>query len=242
MKTCASLVNNLFSPRGKFKYLAVLVLVLAAAGLILFSAQPNIRVADFKQFLPAPSDLLTSPVARDSMPSEKNEPQKSVAGTNRAEALKNASAVTLDIKKPDEKRDTISIPMIGVLAPIVTAKSSDPDILHSLLDLGAVLYPESSNFGRAGQTILLGHSAPADWPKIKHDTLFSRLNELSPGDKITAIYGGTIYSYTVAQTKIFEKGTTAGFAAASGNSLVLVSCWPPGHDRQRIAVLALPSN
>jgi LPXTG-site transpeptidase (sortase) family protein len=142
---------------------------------------------------------------------------------------------------PAEINNTITIPKIGVFAPIVTAQTANAAKLHTLLDSGAVFYPGSADFGAKGQTILLGHSAPANWPKIKHDTLFSRLNELKSGESIEVTYGGRTYEYTVLATKIFPKGTDAGFAPYAGNSLVLVTCWPPGRDRQRIAVMALPS-
>jgi LPXTG-site transpeptidase (sortase) family protein len=134
--------------------------------------------------------------------------------------------------------DTISIPKINVFAPIVTAKTSDLTQLHALLDLGAVLYPASAVFGTVGQTILLGHSAPSDWPKIKHDTLFSRLNELAPGDMIRVHYAGQTYDYLIDSSQIIEKGANSDQIRDSTSALILLTCFPAGHDQKRLEVVA----
>jgi len=136
------------------------------------------------------------------------------------------------------KEDLVVVSKIEVAAPIVVSNTTDNAKLHSLLDLGAVFYPGSVTFGQTGQTILLGHSAPANWPKIKHDTIFSRLIELGPGDEVIVTYAGKTYYYSVNKTKIIEKGGDVPQTKADDNSLVLVSCWPPGRDLKRIAVEA----
>ena len=143
-------------------------------------------------------------------------------------------------KAAAELVDTITIPRIQANLPIVTARTTDAAILHSLLDSGAVLYPGSANFGQIGQTILLGHSAPVNWPNVKHDTAFSRINELEPGDTIDIRYNGTVFDYVVLGTRIIKKGADLPEMVTSGNSVLLVSCWPPGRDRDRIVVQALP--
>ncbi|MFA6376851.1 MAG: sortase, partial [Candidatus Paceibacterota bacterium] len=109
--------------------------------------------------------------------------------------------------------------------------------LKKLLDSGAVIYPTSAGLGIAGQTILLGHSAPAGWPEIKHDTIFSRIVDLVAGDKIIAVYDDKTYNYEVLQSQIIPKGGDIP-SIASGSSLVLVTCWPPGRDLKRLIVEA----
>jgi|GEM_PF-4991473 len=132
--------------------------------------------------------------------------------------------------------DIIEIKKINTCLPIVTAATDDVNKLHSLLDSGAVLYPESAQFGQVGQTILLGHSAPANWPNIKYDKAFSRINELEPGDAIKVSYRGATYSYSVSGTHIIDRGGQLPGDVMDGNSLLLVSCWPPGHNWKRIVV------
>jgi len=135
--------------------------------------------------------------------------------------------------------DTITIPKINISAPIITAQTADADAIHSLLDSGTVLYPGSVPFGQRGESVILGHSAPAGWPKIKYDWVFSELAELKEGDKIYITYANKKYSYTVAKIKILQAGQDLPGAIATANTLVLVSCWPPGKDINRLAVLAV---
>ena len=135
--------------------------------------------------------------------------------------------------------DMITIPEIDSQLPIVTATTTEMVELHSLLDLGVVLYPKSARFGQLGQTILLGHSAPVNWPKIKHDTAFSRIDELAAGSPILVNYKGNAYQYTVVRTQIINRGVNLPELPGNGNSLLLVSCWPPGRNLNRIVVEAM---
>ena len=108
------------------------------------------------------------------------------------------------------------------------------------LDQGVVYYPGSVYPGQTGQIVILGHSAPPGWPKIKHDWVFTDLNNLNVGDKIYIDLNNKQYSYTVKQKNIIDRGADVPTisAADSGNVLALISCWPPGKDYQRIAVMA----
>jgi Sortase (surface protein transpeptidase) len=107
-----------------------------------------------------------------------------------------------------------------------------------MLDSGAVVYPDSAQFGAVGQTIVLGHSAPPGWPEIKHDTIFSRIAELSFGSKIVAVYNDKTYTYSAVENRIIEKGGDIPKLAGADNVLVLVTCWPPGRDLKRMVVQA----
>lgn len=135
--------------------------------------------------------------------------------------------------------DAVTIPKISINAPIVTTQITDNAAIHSLLDTGVVLYPGSAEFGKMGETILLGHSAPPGWPKIKYDWVFTKISELKAGDLIRITYNNKNYSYTVVKTKILKPGEEIPGGIATANTLALVSCWPPGKDLQRIAVLAV---
>ncbi|MCK4355064.1 sortase [Candidatus Parcubacteria bacterium] len=135
-------------------------------------------------------------------------------------------------------KNSIKIPKIGISAPIVFTNSSNNQVLHKLLDKGVVYYPESVLFGENGQTIVLGHSAPANWPKIKYDWVFSRLNELNKGDKIIIYYDNQKYVYSVSRKIFLDKGEEIpeNHLTNNRNILISISCWPPGKDYKRIAV------
>ena len=132
----------------------------------------------------------------------------------------------------------IQIPKIGISAPLVFTDNSDNGYLHKKLDSGVVHYPRSALPGGSGQTIVLGHSAPANWPKIKYDWVFSNLNSLNVGDQIIITYNNKEYLYSVIRKAFLNKGEEMPQQdlTNSQNTLISVSCWPPGKDYKRIAV------
>ena len=105
-----------------------------------------------------------------------------------------------------EKDNSIEIPKIGIVAPIVTGESTDLVALEKNLNQGAVVYPESVAPGENGQTIILGHSAPPNWPHIKYDWIFSKINDLHSGDEITFNFNNRQYTYRVIQKDIVDRG------------------------------------
>jgi LPXTG-site transpeptidase (sortase) family protein len=146
-----------------------------------------------------------------------------------------------EVETPKFENNTIRIPSINISAPILFYP--DPtgnDILTKALDRGTVHFPSSVLPGEAGQTIILGHSAPEGWPKIKYDWVFSQVNLLQVGDEIFVYYNNQEYIYLVKDTIFLEKGeeVPAKDNLSSQNSLILLSCWPPGKDYKRIGIVS----
>ncbi len=135
-----------------------------------------------------------------------------------------------------EKLDSIEIPKIQITAPLVFIDSAEKSVFSAALDRGVVHYPDSALPGEKGQIIFLGHSAPPGWPKIKHDWVFSDLNDLVAGDEINLYFNNQQYTYRVQEKVILDKGEELPQAAA--DSLILLTCWPPGADKRRMAVIA----
>lgn len=138
-----------------------------------------------------------------------------------------------------EKENSLEIPKIEIEAPLIFV--SDEKEVYKSLDRGVVHFPNSVLPGESGQTIILGHSAPPDWPKIKYDWVFSRLNELNEGDEVFVYFNNRKYSYAVGQKFFLDRGEEIPERnlASSKNRLILISCWPPGKDYKRIAVEAI---
>lgn len=139
-----------------------------------------------------------------------------------------------------EKENTLEISQLGIVAPIIHMENSNEKDLHEALDRGVVLFPNSALPGEIGETIILGHSAPPNWPKIKYDWVFSRLNELNGGEEITIHFNHRKYTYSVAKKAFLNRGEAIPQSDLTNykNTLVLISCWPPGKDLKRIAVEA----
>jgi sortase A len=138
------------------------------------------------------------------------------------------------------KEGRIEIPRINIEAPVTIDKTLDDAGVYKALDNGTVYYPSSVLPGQAGQTIILGHSAPANWPHIKYDWVFSNISQLQEGDEIFVYSDNKKLSYLVTQKIFLNKGEEIpeDGLTNSKNVLVLVSCWPPGKDYKRIAVEA----
>ncbi len=137
-------------------------------------------------------------------------------------------------KFPEE--GIIEIPEIGVKAPIVFTQEEN---LTEALKRGVVHYPQSVLPGEKGIAIILGHSAPPNWPKIDYDWVFSRLNELNSGDKISVGISDQKYIYKVTKKIFFNSGEEISTELTNSKSvLFLISCWPPGKNFKRIGVQA----
>lgn len=136
---------------------------------------------------------------------------------------------------------SIEISKIGISAPIVFPLSSGDSDLNSGLKKGVIHYPGSALPGSDGQAIILGHSAPAGWPKLNYDWVFTDLNKLEAGDKISITLNEQNYNYTVKNKIILEKGEELP-EESGAKSLVLLSCWPPGKNYKRIGIISELTN
>jgi LPXTG-site transpeptidase (sortase) family protein len=149
--------------------------------------------------------------------------------------------VSEKIEAHQEKEKILEIPRIGVSAPVVFFdEPTDNDTLSKALDEGTVHFPDSVLPGQTGPTIILGHSAPPGWPKIKYDWVFSEVSSLEEGDEIFIYFGAKEHIYRVKSKVFLDRGEEipAETYSSSGNTLILLSCWPPGKDYKRIAVIA----
>lgn len=136
------------------------------------------------------------------------------------------------------QNNSLEIPSIAMSTPVVMGESTDKTILARDLDSGAVYYPGSVLPGQDGQMVILGHSAPPNWPHIKHDYIFSNIENLAMGSQIILTFNNKKYLYHVTDKKIIQRGQDIGVLHVTGNILTLISCWPPGENYQRIAVTA----
>jgi len=136
------------------------------------------------------------------------------------------------------KENSLEISNLGISAPLILV--ADKSQIQKGLDRGVVLFPEAALPGQPGQTIVLGHSAPPHWPRIKYNHIFNRISELKENDEIILYFEHKKYQYFV-QTKLFlKKGEKLpeGDLTNFENMLILISCWPPETGAKRIAVIA----
>lgn len=141
------------------------------------------------------------------------------------------------------KGNSIEIPGIGVTAPVIIGRSNSTQEIVKDLDNGVVYYPGSVQPGENGQIVVLGHSAPPNWPKIKYDWVFSDINNLNPGDTLVLNFNNREYTYKVTGKSIIKAGEDIPSSGLNDvNTLTIVSCWPPGTDYKRIEVHGVLQN
>lgn len=135
------------------------------------------------------------------------------------------------------KPNSVVIPKIEVKAPIVIPKSSgEKDILLALKE-GVAINPDSMKPGKKGITVISGHSSPHLVYSGKYDTVFSLLNKLEKGDKITIYFKKQRFIYKVKNKYIFYPDEAVlPPEDKSKSTLILMSCWPVGTDWKRIAI------
>jgi len=139
-----------------------------------------------------------------------------------------------------EVEDSIYIPKIGVMAPIVIEDNDNEDVLLKALERGVLLFPGSVEPGNVGSTVILGHSSGAIWSGNEYDSVFSLLNKLEKGDLIKVYFNNEEFVYRVSRLNILsvEKLDEVVGDNDGTNTLFLSSCWPIGTPWSRIVATA----
>lgn len=139
----------------------------------------------------------------------------------------------------NKRQNELRIPILDIRAPIIVMNSVEPEDYKGALKRGVALFP-SVLPGEKGRTIVLGHSAPPNWPKINYDWVFNNLNDLKKGDTIIVGFEGKEYTFRVKAGKILNKGQNLpSFNGRNSSSeIVLITCWPSGIDYKRFAIFA----
>lgn len=138
------------------------------------------------------------------------------------------------------KKNSLEITKLGLTAPLIFAVSREIKAITQDLKKGVVVYPGSSSLGQAGKLVILGHSSPPGWPKIRYNWVFSKLGELEIGDDVLINFDHNQYNFKVSNKIFLEKGQAIPENNSDGSKefLYLITCWPPGKDFKRLVVEA----
>jgi len=203
-----------------------------------------IEESDFANIAPANEPTAGNyfrplPLSSNKTPQELFETAAPEPGYTALRTLVRVPEVRLGENSHYEKNNLLEIKKLGVKAPIVFGTSGAHKALEAALKGGTVHFSESSKPGEAGSVVILGHSAPAGWPKRDYEWVFSRLNELENGDEIYIYYNHRKVIYRVSKKFFLKPGQDIpGSQDVLGANLYLITCWPPGRNQQRIVVQA----
>ncbi|MFA6336917.1 MAG: sortase [Candidatus Paceibacterota bacterium] len=139
-----------------------------------------------------------------------------------------------------QKEDSLVIEKIGVEVPLTTSPSEDVEDIEASLKKGVMIYPSSELPSEKGTTIVLGHTAPTNWPKVNYYGIFNRLDELQKNDQIFIYFKGRQYVYTVTRQFLVDPGDELVPSLTNyENVLFLSTCWPPNIGNRRIIIEAV---
>ena len=135
----------------------------------------------------------------------------------------------------------LTIPSLGITAPIVYAEKNDEKIFQQALKNGVVHFPDTANPGELGNCYIFGHSSDYIWSNGKYKTIFAPLTKIEQGAEITITdNSGKFFKYIV--TKTFVTSPTDLSVLDQGNNqkrlLTLQTSWPLGTALKRFIVVA----
>jgi len=152
------------------------------------------------------------------------------------ERLRFATREDAPVFEYHQGEDRVEISAINISAPLIIPTSNNSPEIDEALDRGITYFLGSALPGEEGVLVLLGHSAPPGWPKIKHDWVFSDVNNLKKGDEIEVYFQNRRFVYSVTERIFLEIGEEVPPYQPGQRKIILLSCWPPGRNIKRIGI------
>jgi len=138
------------------------------------------------------------------------------------------------------KVDTLLIPKLNVEAPIIIPSFPQKEEFLLALQKGVALHPSFAKPGESGMALIYGHSSRPRRFSGKYNLIFATLNRLKTGDEIVIYFASQKFVYKVEKVTIFYPNEEDKHLPKETQEkvLVLLTCWPPGSDAKRLAVVA----
>lgn len=137
--------------------------------------------------------------------------------------------------------DRLSIPALGIEAPIKYVVEKKESVFQTALKEGVVHYPSTANIGAFGNAYIFGHSSDFAWTGGDYKTVFALLTKAKTGMRIAVTdRSGNAYVYLVTGTKIVEPGDLSALDQAEYEKrlLTLQTSYPIGTALRRFIVTA----
>jgi len=164
------------------------------------------------------------------------QPLKQVAPLETIQATPEATTTTEVTPLRTKYSPTLVSEKIALTAPIVFSVP-ELDVLDRLLD-GVVGLAGTALPNEVGNTVLLGHSSNLAWRAGDYKTIFSLLDRLDAGDKITIFYQYDSYEYEVTEKKVIRPTDLSVLEKTPTPTLTLITCYPIGTANSRLVIRA----
>lgn len=137
--------------------------------------------------------------------------------------------------------DRLSIPSLGIEAPIVHAETRSEEAYQRALRDGVARFPGTAEVGQPGNAYLFGHSSDYPWTPGDYKTAFALLTRIAPGDRVIATdRNGEPFAYEVIETKVVNPRDLSVLDqfGYERRMLTLQTSYPLGTALRRFIVLA----
>ena len=139
------------------------------------------------------------------------------------------------------------IPAINLDVPLVETEAHDyknftETTFDADLENWVVKYPTTPNPGEWGNAFFFGHTSQEYWKSNPYGTVFRRIPQLKPDDKIQVVRDGVLYEYKVVKTVIVKpknvNDTYVEFGDENKEYITLMWCYPIWRTDKRMMVFA----
>lgn len=135
---------------------------------------------------------------------------------------------------------SVVIPKINVNTPVVAdVNPGDKAAYLNALNFGAAHALGTVKPGEVGNSYIFAHSTADIFNIERYAAVFTLLNKLEPGDRITTFHSGKRYDYKVTRKYIVDFNDVHPLTATYDKPvLTLQTCDPPGTEFQRLIITA----
>lgn len=141
---------------------------------------------------------------------------------------------------PENGQFKILIPKIDIRSDVI--ENVDPfnkTAYSKALEAGVAQAKDSALPGEKGNIFIFAHSTDTAFNISAYNAVFYLVNKLIKGDEIFLTYQSKYYKYIVDEIKIAgPKEINYLKSEGSGQTLTLMTCWPPGTTLKRLLVIA----
>ena len=146
-------------------------------------------------------------------------------------------------KVAEEKMDPdqVSIPALGIVAPVVYVDEQSENTFQEALKSGVVHFPDTASPGQSGNVYLFGHSSDNPWAQGEYKTVFALLPQIEIGTEILISDSeGNTYVYKAIETKVIDSDDLSVLdqGARDRKLLTLQTSYPVGTALRRFVVVA----
>ncbi|GEM_PF-4172882 len=147
---------------------------------------------------------------------------------------------------PQDNRVVIS--NANVNAPIMPITDFSEQGVLNVIQTGVGYYTNTAEPGTAGNAVITGHSSYYLWDKGQFKFVFSHLESLPIGGKITIYWDGKKLDYTIFEMKKVKPNSEEAAwvfsqdAYKNDSIITAITCWPTGTAQQRLIIRARLDN